>query len=108
MFYNDAGHPDDGGPNFAGAGIDPKVIDVRVSSSVPSPLHARTSYAVHAHGKGFIGHVTYTWYVNDHLRFTGRTGELRFRHAGWRTIKVVARDAHGHHASHHVRRYVQP
>lgn len=108
VFYNDAGHPEDGGPNFAGAGIDPKVIDVRVVSSVPSAPHAHTNVSVSASGKGFVGAVTYTWYVNDHLRFTGRTGNMRFKHAGWRTIRVVARDAHGHHAAHNERRYVRP
>lgn len=108
VFYNDAASPETGGPNFAGAGIDPRVIDVKVTPSVPSTLHRGSKYAVHATGKGFVGAVTYTWYVNGHLRFTGRSGNLRFTGKGWRTIKVVARDSHGHHASHSVRRYIHP
>ncbi len=106
VFYNDAASPETGGPNFAGAGIDPRVIDVRVTSSVPSTMHRASRYAVSASGKGFVGDVTYAWYVNRHLRTTGRTAHLRFTASGWRTIKVVARDSHGHHASHSVRRYV--
>lgn len=61
VFYNDAASPETGGPNFAGAGIDPSVIDVRVTSSVPSTTHRAGRHAMCASGKGFVGAVTYAW-----------------------------------------------
>ena len=81
---------------------------MRVTSSVPSTMHRAGRYAMSASGKGFVGAVTYAWYVNGHLRTIGRTAHLRFTGKGWRMIKVVARDSHGHHASHAVTRYIHP
>ena len=108
-FYDDAASPETGGPNFAGAGIDPSVIDVRVTSSVPSTMHRAGRYAIERQRQGIlVGAVAYAWYVNGHLRTIGRTAHLRFTGKGWRMIKVVARDSHGHHASHAVTRYIHP
>jgi len=108
VFYNDSGSPETGGPNFAGAGIDPKVVAVRVTSAVPSTIHRYVWYPVSATGSGFVGTVTYRWYVDGVRIFTGRTGHLRFTHLGWHTIKVVATDGHGHRATRTVSRYVRP
>jgi hypothetical protein len=107
VFYNDSGSPETGGPNFAGAGIDPKVIAVKVTASVPTTMHRRVSYAVSARASGFVGTVRYAWYVDGVLRFVGRTGHVRFAHVGWHTIKVVATDSHGHRAHRTLSRYVR-
>ena len=106
VFYNDAGHPEDGGPNFAGAGIDPKVIDVRVASSVPSAPHAHMNVSVSASGKGFVGAGTYTGTSTTTSGYRPDRYPRFKTQAGGRSGCCPRR--HGHHAAHNERRYVPP
>jgi hypothetical protein len=108
VFFNDSGTPEYGGPNFAGAGIDPKVIAFHGTISVPTTIHRNRWFAVASTGSGFVGTVHYAWYVDGVPRFSGRTGHVRFSRLGWHTIKVVLTDRHGHRVSRVVSRFVRP
>ncbi len=108
VFYNDSGTPEYGGPNFAGAGVDPKVIAVKVAPSMATTIHRSHWYYAAATSKGLIGTLRYSWYVDGVRVHVGRTVNLRFSRLGWHTVKVIVTDTHGHKATKTLWRYVRP
>ncbi len=107
VFYNDSGTPEYGGPNFAGAGIDPRIVTVKVRANVPSIVHRSVWFGVSATPSGFVGAVRYVWFRDGVRVFTGRSGRIRFMTTGSHRIKVIALDGHGHKAQQVVWRTVR-